>query len=222
MSLTEVLERLRAAEQQAGRPTGSVRLVAVSKGQPLERIREQVLARGHFPLAENRGQELRDKAAQLGPEVEWHFIGPLQRNKIKYLRPVRLIHTIETLWQAEALAEAAHGWGHAPELLLQRHNGEAQKHGSDPHELPGLLRAVQDTGLTVRGLMTMAPYGDPQRAEQVFADTARQAHDLGLGELSMGMSDDFPLAVQYGATLVRVGRLLFEDDPAAHPGALIG
>ncbi|ULH16802.1 alanine racemase [Deinococcus sp. KNUC1210] len=123
-----------------------------------------------------------------------------------------LIHTIETLEQAQAVAQAAQKWGHAPDVLLQRHNGEAQKHGAADEELPGLLRGVQEAGLRVRGLMVMAPYDDPDAAERVFADTARQAHDLGLSELSMGMSDDFEAAIRHGATLVRVGRRLFAEE----------
>ena len=208
MSVPAVLAGIREAEAQAGRAAGTVRLVAVTKGHSLDEIRGQVLAHGDFPLAENRGQELRDKVAEL-PEAEWHFIGPLQRNKIKYLRGVTLVHSIEEPWQAQAIADAASEWGRAPAVLLQRHNGEGQKHGVLPDDLPAVLREVRATGLEVRGLMAMAPYDDEARAAQVFADTARQAHDLGLVELSMGMSGDYPLAVAAGATLVRVGRSLF-------------
>ncbi len=226
MSLPAVLRDLRAAEAAAGRPAGSVRLVAVSKGHSLEQIGAHILAysalqAGGFALAENRGQELRDKVAEVAadvaggaaqPPLEWHFIGPVQRNKVKYLRAVTLIHTIENLEQAEAVAKAAEAWGHAPGVLLQVHNGEAQKHGADATELPALLRAVRQTGLEVRGLMVMAPYGDPAAAERVFADAALQAGHLGLSELSMGMSDDFQTAIRHGATLVRVGRRLFEEE----------
>ncbi|GAA5511911.1 pyridoxal phosphate homeostasis protein [Deinococcus carri] len=223
MSLPDVLAGIRAAEQRAGRAPGSARLVAVTKGQDLEAIREQVLAHtdlqpGGFPLGEGRAQELRDKAAQLAeehlagaqlPEVEWHYIGPLQLNKVKYMRPVSLIHGLEEVRQARALADAAAKWGRAPDVLLQLHNGEAQKHGIHPQDLRNVYAEVMQTGLTVRGLMVMAPEGDAEAARRVFVDTARRAHDLGLAELSMGMSNDYPLAVESGATLVRVGRSLF-------------
>lgn len=206
---------IRQAESQAGRVPGSARLVAVTKGQDLPSIERCVLAFGAFPLGEGRAQELRDKAA-VRPDLEWHYIGTLQRNKVKYLRPVTLVHSIEAVWQAEAIAQAAQGWGRAPDVLLQLHNGEAQKHGLSGEELPGALREVQATGLTVRGLMVMAPdVGGLEGAERdarllaLFTDTARRAHDLGLSELSMGMSGDYPLAVRAGATLVRVGRSLF-------------
>lgn len=208
MSVPAVIRAIRQAEAAAGRPPESVQLVAVTKGHTPEQIQELILPHGHFPLAENRGQELRDKKLAL-PHAQWHFIGPIQRNKIKYLQGVSLIHTIEEVWQAQALAEAAQKWGHAPDVLLQVHNGEAQKHGMPPAELPSLLREVQATGLTVRGLMVMAPYDQPEAAEQIFEDTAKRAHALGLSELSMGMSDDFPQAIAAGATLVRIGRSLF-------------
>ncbi|GAA5435358.1 YggS family pyridoxal phosphate enzyme [Deinococcus aquaticus] len=220
MSVPAVLTAIREAEAQAGRAPGSARLVAVTKGQDLPSIEAHVLAHGAFPLGEGRAQELRDKAA-LRPDLEWHYIGTLQRNKVKYLRPVTLVHGIEAAWQAEAIAQAAQGWGRAPDLLLQLHNGEAQKHGVDGADLPGVLRQVQATGLTVRGLMVMAPDAPEPDDQQLdaaarearllalFTDTARRAHDLGLSELSMGMSGDYPLAVRAGATLVRVGRSLF-------------
>ncbi|MFC4427456.1 YggS family pyridoxal phosphate enzyme [Deinococcus navajonensis] len=208
MSLPEVLDRIRAAEAAAGRPSGSARLVAVTKGQDLASIEQHVLAHGEFPLGEGRAQELRDKAAQR-PELEWHFLGPLQRNKVKYMRPVTLVHSLEEVWQAEALAQAAHTWGRAPDVLLQLHNGEAQKHGVDPEQLRSVLQHVRATGLTVRGLMVMAPEAEEAQVRRVFEDAARRAHDLGLSELSMGMSGDYPLAVAAGSTLVRVGRSLF-------------
>ncbi len=218
MTLNQVLSELREAEAAAGRPPGSVRLVAVSKGQSLEAIEEKVLAHAAalpspVMLAENRGQELRDKVREAQtrdwPPVEWHFIGPLQRNKIKYLQHVSLIHTLEESWQAQAIAEAAERWGRAPAVLLQLHNGEAQKHGVAPEDLAALYRETVQAGLDVRGLMVMAPYGDPAAAQRVFAEVAQHAADLGLAELSMGMSDDFIQAARQGATLVRIGRRLF-------------
>lgn len=186
-----------------------MQLVAVTKGHSLPEIESAVLPYGSFPLGENKGQELRDKAAAR-PDLDWHFIGPLQRNKVKYLRPVSLVHTIEEAWQAQAIAQAAQGWGRAPAVLLQMHNGETQKHGVAPDDLPALLREVRATGLEVRGLMVMAPYDQPSEAERLFKDTALRAHDLGLSELSMGMSGDFAQAIAAGATLVRVGTRLFE------------
>jgi PLP dependent protein len=219
LSLGAVMAEIRAAEQAAGRAPGSVRLVVVSKGHSLSEIAEQIvpdaaLLGPTLPLAENRGQELRDKAREQPglpdwPPVEWHFIGPVQRNKIKYLERSALIHTIESADQSRALADAAAKWGQAPGVLLQLHNGEAQKHGVAPADLRALYHDTVNTGLNVRGLMVMAPYGDPETAARVFAETAQHAAELGLSELSMGMSDDFQLAIAAGATIVRIGSRLF-------------
>ncbi|GHG00512.1 UPF0001 protein [Deinococcus piscis] len=217
MSLPDVLARIRAAEARAGRLQGSARLVAVTKGHLLEEIRARVLTHGDFPLGENRGQEVRDKVrewsetAQGVPQPEWHCIGPLQSNKVKYLERVALIHAIEDVSQAEVVAEYAQKWGHAPGVLLQLHNGEAQKHGIEPERLGAVLSGVRATGLDVLGLMVMAPYEQPDEARRIFRETAQRAHDLGLAELSMGMSGDFETAVEEGSTLVRVGSALFEE-----------
>lgn len=221
--LAEVLADIQQAEQRAGR-VGQVQLVAVTKGHTPQEVVRHVLSQpggAGLPLAESRGQELRDKQrelAELGQQVaEWHFIGPLQRNKIKYLSRVTLVHTLEAAWQAEEIARAAHKWGQAPDVLLQMHNGEAQKHGCAPQDLPRLYHEVMQTGLQVRGLMVMAPYGQPEAAQRLFSDAAQRAHDLGLSDLSMGMSDDFPQAIAAGATLVRVGTRLFTDPPVTDP-----
>lgn len=217
MSLPDVLSRIRTAEARAGRLQRSARLVAVTKGHSLEEIRRKVLAHGNFPLGENRGQEVRDKVAewtetaQGAPQPEWHYIGPLQSNKVKYLERVALIHAIEDVAQAETVARYAEKWGRAPGVLLQLHNGEAQKHGIAPAELSGVLAGVRATGLDVRGLMVMAPYGQPEEARRIFRVAAQRAHDLGLSELSMGMSGDFEAAVEEGSTLVRVGSALFGE-----------
>ena len=218
-NLTGVLSEISAAELAAGRAAGSVRLIVVSKGQRLETVREKIIEPGllplPLPLAENRGQELRDKRRATAeiedawPPIEWHFIGPLQLNKIKYLKEVSLIHTLESAGQVQALAEAAGKWGHAPAVLIQLHNGEAQKHGVMPSDLPALRREAKAAGLEVRGLMVMAPYGDLAAAKQVFEGAANLASELNLPELSMGMSDDFLQAIAAGATLVRIGRRLF-------------
>lgn len=217
MSLPDILTRIRAAEAKAGRAPGSAGLVAVTKGHPLSEIRAKVLAHGTFPLGENRGQEVRDKVQEWtetaggAPQPQWHYIGPLQSNKVKYLEQVSLVHAIEDVAQAEVVARYAEKWGHAPAVLLQLHNGEEQKHGIPAADLPAVLREVRGTGLEVRGLMVMAPYDQPEAARCIFREAAQRAHDLGLGELSMGMSGDFETAIEEGATLVRVGTALFED-----------
>lgn len=215
MPLPEILKRIRAAEAAAGRPEGSVQLIAVSKTRPLDLVMEKVLAHGEFALGENKGQELRDKIAEweerfsFRPPPSWHFIGPLQSNKIRYMATVHTIHSVESLAQLEHLAKAAEKWGRAPNLLLQRHNGEDQKGGCPPQDLPKLLAAAREMGLPVVGLMAMAPIDDGVAARRVFAETARDAANLGLPELSMGMSGDFEAAIAEGATMVRVGSALY-------------
>ncbi|AFZ65720.1 YggS family pyridoxal phosphate-dependent enzyme [Deinococcus peraridilitoris] len=217
MGLPEVLAHIRAAEAGAGRSPGSVRLVAVTKGHGAPEIRECVLSHGTFALGESKGQELRDKRAELGLlglHPQWHFIGALQTNKLKYLQGVSLVHSLTRRDHAAELARLGDRWGDVPDVLLQVHNGEAQKQGVAPGELRAVYHEVSQLGLRVRGLMVMAPEGDRQAAHRIFRDTAARAHELGLSELSMGMSDDYAEAIGCGATLVRVGRALFMKDTA--------
>lgn len=213
MSLPEVLARIRAAEAAAGRTEGSVRLVAVTKGHAAREVQERVLTHGAFALGESRGQELRDKRRDLMglgvTDVEWHFLGTLQTNKLKYLQGVKVVHSLSRADHAAQLARLAEKWGRAPDVLLQVHNGEAQKGGILPRDLAAVYHEVSQMGLGVRGLMVMAPEGDLVGARRVFERTADFARGLGVRELSMGMSDDFELAIACGATLVRVGRALF-------------
>ncbi|WP_293170192.1 YggS family pyridoxal phosphate-dependent enzyme [Oceanithermus sp.] len=212
MGLPEVLARIEAAARRAGRDPADVRLVAVTKGHDLAEIERKVLRYGDFPLGENRVQEARVKIAAW-PEREWHFIGPLQRNKVRYLRPFRLVHSVDSLRLAEALAARAEREGYRPRVLLEVNVArEPQKHGLDPSEVDAAVRAVRGLEpLELRGLMTMAPVAeDPQEVRWVFRELAQMARHLGLPELSMGMSGDFEVAVEEGATLVRVGRALFE------------
>ncbi len=213
MGLPEVLARIEAAALRAGRDPAGVRLVAVTKGHDLAEIERKVLRYGDFPLGENRVQEARAKIAAW-PEREWHFIGPLQRNKVRHLRPFRLVHSVDSLRLAEALAARAEREGYRPRILLEVNVArEPQKHGLDPDEVDAAVRAVRGLEpLELRGLMTMAPLaGDPEEVRWVFRDLAQMARYLGLPELSMGMSGDFEVAVEEGATLVRVGRALFEE-----------
>ncbi len=213
MALPQVLQRMAAAARRAGRDPQEVRLVAVTKGHSLEEIERYVLRYGDFPLGENRVQEARGKIAAW-PEREWHFIGPLQRNKVRYMRPFSLIHSIESVPLAEALAARAEREGYRPRILLEVNVArEPQKHGLSPEQVDGAVSRVRRLEtLELRGLMTMAPIADdPEEVRWVFRELARMAAHLGLPELSMGMSDDFEVAVEEGATLVRVGRALFTE-----------
>jgi len=164
MSLPQVLSRIAAAAERAGRSPDEARLVAVTKGHSLEEIERFVLRYGEFPLGENRVQEARNKIAAW-PEREWHFIGPMQRNKVRYMRPFSLVHSIDSVELAEALAARAEREGYRPRILLEVNVArEPQKHGLDPKEVDRAVSRVRRLeNVELRGLMTMAPIAGPRR-----------------------------------------------------------
>jgi len=188
-----------------------VRLVAVTKGHSVPEIQERVLRYGAFPLGESRIQEALPKLAVLA--AEWHYIGPLQRNKAKFAVRFELVHSVDSLRLAETLARKACEAGKVQRVLLELNLGrEPQKHGFLEEELAEVLPRVRELeGLRVEGLMTVAPYTEnSEEVRPIFARLSRLADAFGLAERSMGMSGDFEVAVEEGATLVRVGRALFE------------
>ena len=219
--LQAVEERLRAACRRAGRDRAEVTLVAVTKTVGPE-VAADLVRLGVTHLGESRPQELWRKAAALLSSVHWHLIGHLQRNKIDRTLPlVEMIHSVDSARLLAALDEEAARQGRTlPVLLEVNASREVSKHGFAPDEVAGL--AAQVAGLRhvqVRGLMTMAaPLDDPQQCRPTFA-ALRELRDrlrdpLGpphtLEHLSMGMSNDFEVAVEEGATLVRLGSVLFE------------
>ena len=211
----EATARVAAAARRAGRDPASVRIVAATKTVPVGRIRALVAA-GCTDLGENRAQELAAKAPDLATAVAggpptWHFIGPLQRNKIKLLAPlVSCWHTVDRPALVPAIAAHAPGATVLVEVNLAR---EPQKAGCDPDDLGALVALADRAGLAVAGLMTVPPRGADPRPW--FADLAARAAGLGLPECSMGMSEDFEAAVEEGATMVRLGRVLLGARPAA-------
>lgn len=212
MSLQDVRARIAAAEARAGRPAGSVALIAVSKVQPLERI-ETVLQAGHRLFGENRVQEAAGKwpaFRERFPDVALHLIGPLQTNKAK--QAVALFDAIQTLDRpslAGKLADAMAATGRTPALFVQVNTGrEPQKAGVAPEDADAFLAAcARDYGLGVAGLMAIPPEADDPAPH--FALLADLAARNGLTGLSMGMSGDFETAITHGATHVRVGSALF-------------
>jgi PLP dependent protein len=211
MSLAEITARVRAAEAAAGRPAGAVRLIAVSKVQPLDRV-EAVLAAGHRLFGENYVQEAAakwpDLRARFGP-VSVHMIGPLQTNKAKTaLELFDAIHSVDRPSLAEKLARLVQDRGAAPELFVQVNTGEEpQKAGVLPAALDGFLADCARMELPVAGLMCIPPDGvDPTPH---FAMLAGMATRNGLAGLSMGMSSDFEVAIAHGATHIRVGSAIF-------------
>ena len=216
--LATVLERIERACDRAGRPRRDVQLVAVTKDRDPDEVRRVLLDRGHRVLGESRVQEWRAKAAALGPAVEWHLVGHLQTNKVRYCRPFALLHGVDSARLLGALAaEGAHHDHVFPVLLQVNVAGEASKHGVTPAELPDLVaRVAEAPHLRLEGLMTMAPYHpDPERARPVFAALRTLAERYTGGRTSMGMSGDFEVAVEEGATWLRIGSALFADEAGA-------
>ncbi|MEX0716015.1 MAG: YggS family pyridoxal phosphate-dependent enzyme [Planctomycetaceae bacterium] len=230
-NLDRIRDRIAAACARSGRPVSSVRLVAVTKYATLEQVRA-LFDLGVRDLGESRPQQLLERAAQLPPDVRWHLIGHLQRNKARRLLPVTdCIHSVDSFRLLEALERLAEETATAPRVLLQVNvAGEAAKHGFDPEELArGWLEAVRDCRhVRLEGLMTMAPYAeDPEAARPVFralrelrdrlvsdrefgSDPVARYRESTLPELSMGMTGDFEPAIEEGATLIRIGGALFD------------
>jgi pyridoxal phosphate enzyme (YggS family) len=223
-ALQAVQAGLCAAEAKAGRPAGSVRLVAVTKTVSPDRIRE-AWAAGARVFGESYLQESVGKVDKLPPEAEWHFIGHLQSNKAKLaLDYFRLIHSLDRASLADALEKAARVRGMTVNVLLQVNVGdEASKFGATPEGAVALARRYAEwPSLRIRGLMAIPPYReDPEEVRPHFRairELGDRIRALGLsgvemGELSMGMSHDYAVAVEEGATLVRVGTAIFGERP---------
>ena len=207
--VAEVRERIRAAAPEPERVT----LVAVTKGFDAEVVRD-ALAAGLADIGESYVQELVAKAGELanaGAGLRWHAIGRLQRNKVRKAAPhVALWHSVDRLALGAEIARFAPG---AAVLVQVNVAGEATKGGCEPAEAPALVDGLAACGLDIRGVMAMAPAGPPESARPVFS-AARDLRDrLGLSEASMGMTDDYEVALSEGATIVRVGRGLFGPRP---------
>lgn len=210
--LTRVRERIAAACARAGRSEASVTLVAVSKTQPLEKLREAAAA-GQRIFGENYAQELREKADAL-PGCEWHFVGALQTNKARLVvGRAALIHTCDRIALAQELSKRARNAGLVQPVLLEVNVGrEPQKAGALPDDVPALLEEVRALpGLRCEGLMCIPPAsGDPRPHFRALRELSQR---LGLAQLSMGMSADYETAIEEGATLVRIGTAIFGERP---------
>jgi len=216
-----VVARVEAACRRAGRPASEVTIIAVSKTHPTRAILDAAAA-GATDFGENYAQELADKMADvaLAPDlagVRWHFIGRLQRNKAKLVAgKVALIHAVDTVELAEEIAKRAAGVLQ-PVLLAVNLAGEATKGGVTGESAAPIARALAAVpGIRLDGLMTMPPYSDDPESsrpqfEALYALRERLVDDLGLPlpVLSMGMSGDFEVAIECGATHVRVGTAIF-------------
>ena len=230
--LAEVRQRVAEAAARADRDPTAVKVVGVTKGVAAGLVKGAAAA-GLVDLGENRIQEWLPKARLVGGGVRWHFVGRLQSNKVRYLNHgIQMVHSLDrssllaalvdrwSAW-AEALAEAEPSWAGpaAPGVFVQVNvAGEEGKAGIKPAGLESFLGRVQDAGIRrVEGLMTIAPFtAQPESVRWVFArlrelrDRARQRFgELGLGHLSMGMTGDYEVAIEEGATIVRLGTAIF-------------
>lgn len=222
--LSRVEERIEGALLRAGR-TDRVEIVAVTKTFPASVI-EAALACGLHRIGENRVQELERKVEAVGRDrAEWHLIGHLQRNKVRAVLPiVDLIHSIDSLRLAEALSREAVRQEHEVRGLVQVNvSGEATKYGfSGEAAVDAVGRIVELPGLRIEGLMTMAPFtsdetvlrGVFRRTRELFEACAASVPGFDAKHLSMGMSNDFEVAVEEGATLIRLGTVLFGERTA--------
>lgn len=219
-NIGEVLEQVRLAAEKAGRFDSEIEVVAVTKTVPVDKIKLAISA-GMNVLGENRVQELVEKYPLLDGDLKWHLIGHLQSNKIKHITDkVSLIHSLDSLDLARELHKRMWALGRAMDVLVQVNvSEEITKHGfriDDTLEFIDNARHLQ--GIRIKGLMTIAPYvSDPESVRPVFRQLRKLAEEvktIGFPEvemrhLSMGMSNDYKVAIEEGATLIRLGSIIF-------------
>ncbi|HEY5652184.1 MAG TPA: YggS family pyridoxal phosphate-dependent enzyme [Acidimicrobiia bacterium] len=210
-----VLRHVAAAAAGSGRVADDVTVVAVSKGRSVASIR-RLYDLGHRDFGENRAQELREKVPELPSDIRWHFIGPLQSNKVRTVRPaVFALHSLDRLSLATAWMKGA---GRPPNTYLQVNIGaEEQKSGVLIDEVLPTLEQLSRFSVPVVGLMAIPPLVDDPEVARPFFVAMRELRDRIVAEhpvvigLSMGMTDDFEVAISEGATAVRIGRAIFQD-----------
>lgn len=226
-NLIRLRERIRAACHRAGRSPEAVKLVAVTKYADPSWVRD-LISLGQLELAESRPQQLSQRAAELPDNVNWHLIGHLQRNKVELVLPVaNLIHSVDSLRLLEKIDQEALKRSLRPRVLLEVNvSGEAAKDGFNADELrTHVAKLTGFATLRIEGVMTMAPQAeDPEYARPVFRAlkdfrdelTTLSDGKLNIPQLSMGMSNDFEVAIEEGATLIRIGSSLFAglEDPS--------
>lgn len=223
-NVASVRAEIGAALKKAGREADAVRLIAVTKTATAD-VLPELLKNGVGDAAENRWQVARDKFEHPSASAfDWHFIGPLQTNKLKYVLPrFSWIHAVDRLELAQAISDEAGRRNCSPQLLLQVNVArEPQKHGFAPEEALAAAKVIaQMPNLSLRGLMTMAPLAaDSEETRPVFRglyqlwqEIQRALGIASFDQLSMGMSNDFGVAVEEGATMVRIGRSLVSPSP---------
>lgn len=226
-NIAAIRQRILAAASRARRAPESIRLMAVSKTVSPEHIR-QAIAAGITLFGENYVQEAREKIPAVGHEVQWHMIGHLQTNKAKYV--VNLfdwIHSVDRLELAQELDRRAGQNNRTLNVLIEVNvSGEESKSGAEPSKVLELVRQISVLpNLSVQGLMTMPPYSDNPEISRPCFIALRKLRDeiasaaipgISMNELSMGMTDDFEVAIEEGATIIRVGRAIFGERHDPH------
>ncbi|MFH1428119.1 MAG: YggS family pyridoxal phosphate-dependent enzyme [Candidatus Margulisiibacteriota bacterium] len=212
-NVKDIKRRIHGAAKRAGRNPDAVKLIAVTKTVGVPEIRE-LLACGVNNIGENRLQVAMPKIEELADMgINWHFIGSLQSNKVKkIIEHFECIHSVDSVRCAEEIQKRAEAVGKQVKVLLEVNvSGESSKHGLSPNKLFEVLESCNDLdNVIVQGLMTMAPLTDDfETARPYFQKLKQLCKKYGLTECSMGMTDDFEVAVEEGATMVRIGRALF-------------
>ena len=219
-NLQEVEERIAAACMRAGRRREDVTLIAVSKTKPVDMLRE-AYDLGIRVFGENKVQELTEKYDRLPEDIRWHMIGHLQTNKVKYIvGKTELIHSVDSLKLAEMIEKESQKHGCVTDILVEVNVAEEEsKFGLRMEEvIPFIEKIVQYPHINVRGLMTIAPFvDDPEKNRPVFADLHKLYVDIKeknidngtVSILSMGMTNDYEVAIEEGATMVRIGTGIF-------------
>ncbi len=226
-NVSTILKRVSSAAARAKRAPEDIRLIAVTKMVSTGSVKEAIDA-GLRNFGESRVQEAQKKIASLasqipGREIEWHLIGHLQKNKVKYAVSLfNLIHTVDSIGLAEEISRQAEKMGKVQGVLVQvKLSEEETKHGASEEEMMPLLARVKDLGnLRLEGLMTIPPFFEDREKARPYFRRLRELRDKAesagfrLCELSMGMSDDFEVAIEEGATMVRIGSALFGERKA--------
>ena len=223
-SIAENLERVREqiaqAAARAGRVAEEIELVAITKTHPAEKVREAIEA-GQALFGESRVQEARAKIPELPSNLRWHFVGHLQKNKIRHALPLfEMIHSVDSLDVAQDINRIAEEQGMHPRVLLEVNvAGEGSKFGFSPDKLRDQMEELLALPrLSILGLMTIPPLAEEAEASRKYFVQLRELRDrlqtefhVDLAQLSMGMTEDFAVAVEEGATLVRVGTAIFGE-----------
>lgn len=219
-NLKSVTERIARRCEKIGRPQDSVQLVVVTKEASVSRI-EEAIACGACDLGENRVQDALVKCRAIGDKVRWHLIGHLQTNKVKdAIRIFSLIHSVDSLKLAQAIDKEAAKLGKRQSVLIQVNvSGEESKFGIPPEETINFIKeASACPNISIEGLMTIAPEVDDPESVRPYFRKLRELRDAirntqyTIRTLSMGMTNDFEVAIEEGSTMVRVGRAIFKDD----------